>query len=197
MIKKIRNSFVCTLLAFPYCLRLIFIAICSVLGFVGIVSRRIFWFSICYQFVSVLLVMGIFAAPFNAALYNIQNATGNPWAVIQLLIIVFLIVASIMAINVLIEFIFRIKCTKDEFKDYFSMQTHAHNYLMAVISLIAIYVAIEPTNALETNTMLFSCGLVLFICMMATDLYKALFLKNNVVKDIHTDYLKKCKTYMK
>ena len=57
--------------------------------------------------------------------------------------------------------------------------------MMAIISLIAIYTAIDSYNANAINTTLLAYGILIFVCIIITDLYNALYLSQGVVKGIY------------
>lgn len=101
------------------------------------------------------------------------------------IIIAFLMIGTILFINAMIEFLFRIFAKVHDFNDIFSMQQQSHNYIMAIISLMAIYAAIDTSHASQINILLLTFGILIFICIVITDLYKALFLSNDIVKDIY------------
>lgn len=63
--------------------------------------------------------------------------------------------------------------------------------MMTLVSLIAIYAAIDTSNATIINTTLLAYGILIFICIIITDLYDVLFLSQGVVKDIHIDFINK------
>ena len=69
--------------------------------------------------------------------------------------------------------------------------------MMAIISLIAIYAAIDSHNAITINTMLLAYGILIFICIIITDLYNALFLSQGVIEDIYIDLQNNFKRYKK
>ena len=106
-------------------------------------------------------------------------------------------ITIILLVNSLIEFLFRIKYKNGDFNTFFSIQKTAHNYMMAIISLIAIYAAIDSYNATTINTLLLAYGILIFICIIITDLYHALFLSQGVVEDIYDDFLNNYKRYKK
>ncbi|MCD8335338.1 MAG: hypothetical protein LUC35_08400 [Clostridiales bacterium] len=54
--------------------------------------------------------------------------------------------------------------------------------MTAIISLIAIYAAIDASNANSVNTLLLAAGIVIFVCIVSTNLYETLFFSNDVVK---------------
>ena len=56
--------------------------------------------------------------------------------------------------------------------------------LSFILIALTIYAAIDAKNAKEINTMLLAFGILIFVCIAITDLYKALFISQNVVKDI-------------
>lgn len=63
--------------------------------------------------------------------------------------------------------------------------------MMAIISLIAIYTAINSNNATEINTILLALGILIFFCIIITDLYQFFFLSQEVVEKIVKDLQKK------
>lgn len=71
------------------------------------------------------------------------------------------------------------------FNKSFAIQYHGVEYILAIISLIAIYTSLDPYNANSTNTLLIIYGSLFTVCMIMADLYKAFYLSNNVVKNLY------------
>lgn len=69
--------------------------------------------------------------------------------------------------------------------------------MTAIISLIAIYAAIDASNANSVNTLLLAAGIVIFVCIVSTNLYKTLFFSNDVVKKIYDKWCASCNKYIK
>lgn len=47
--------------------------------------------------------------------------------------------------------------------------------MMTIISLIAIYAAVNESSAKTMNTLLLGCGVIIFLCIIIADLYSFLF----------------------
>lgn len=139
-------------------------------------------------------MLELFANKIDLLLYDFLNGQGNIFSALLLIIVLIII---ILLINSLIELLFRILYKNGDFNTFFSIQKTAHNYMMAIISLIAIYAAIDSHNATTINTMLLTCGILIFVCIIITDLYNALFLSQGIVEEIYNELLSKYKRYKK
>ena len=71
------------------------------------------------------------------------------------------------------------------FNKNFTLQYHGIGYILAIISLVAIYAGLDSYNANSINFILFIYGGLFTACMIITDLYKRLYLSNNVVKGLY------------
>lgn len=69
--------------------------------------------------------------------------------------------------------------------------------MMALISLIVIYAAIDSNNSSTINSMLLAYGILIFICIIITDLYHALFISQGVVEDIYNNLQNNYNRYKK
>ena len=54
--------------------------------------------------------------------------------------------------------------------------------MMTIISLIAIYAAVNESSAKTMNTLLLGCGVIIFLCIIIADLYSFLFFLNIPVR---------------
>ena len=152
------------------------------------------WFAIFYQPFLVIIVVALFAEKIDSLLFNFLNGQGD---IIATLLLVVGLIAIILLINSLIELIYRIRFKNGDYNTFFSIQKTAHNYMMAIISLIAIYAAIDSYNATTINTMLLAYGILIFICIIITDLYHALFLSQGIVEEIYNNFLNNYNRYKK
>lgn len=194
MINKIKNLFIFLFFFIVSCIKLLVSTFFSILSLNDAVSDGTVWFAIFYQPLLVLIVVTLFVDKIDLLLYNFLNGQGN---FISALFLSIQLIAIVLLINSLIELLFRILYKNSDFKTFFSIQKYAHNYMMAIISLIAIYAAIDSYNATTINTMLLTYGILIFVCMIITDLYNALFLSQGIVEDIYNDLQNKYKRYKK
>lgn len=194
MTNKLKNLFIFLFFFLVSCIKLLLNSIFSIFRLNDAISDGSVWFAIFYQPFLVLIVLEIFANKIDLLLYDFLNGQGNIFSALLLIIVLIII---ILLINSLIELLFRILYKNGDFNTFFSIQKTAHNYMMAIISLIAIYAAIDSHNATTINTMLLTCGILIFVCIIITDLYNALFLSQGIVEEIYNELLSKYKRYKK
>lgn len=147
-----------------------------------------FWMALFYQPILVSLVFAMSLKWFEPAIVDYISEDRN-----EIFRIVFAAVALITIIiffNAFFEFIIRIWFKNIDFIAVFSIQKHAHNYYLAIISLVAIYTAINPYRANEINAIILLIGVLVLLCIIMTDLYEALFLANGVVEEEYNDMMK-------
>lgn len=75
------------------------------------------------------------------------------------------------------------------FVSLYSIQDKALNYMMTIISLIAIYAAVNESSAKTMNTLLLGCGVIIFLCIIIADLYSFLFFSQGVVEKHYTRFV--------
>lgn len=194
MTNKLKNLFIFLFFFLVSCIKLLLNSIFSIFRLNDAISDGSVWFAIFYQPFLVLIVLELFANKIDLLLYDFLNGQGNIFSALLLIIVLIII---ILLINSLIELLFRILYKNGDFNTFFSIQKTAHNYMMAIISLIAIYAAIDSHNATTINTMLLTCGILIFVCIIITDLYNALFLSQGIVEEIYNELLSKYKRYKK
>ena len=192
MTNKLKNLFIFLFFFLVSCIKLLLNSIFSIFRLNDAISDGSVWFAIFYQPFLVLIVLELFANKIDLLLYDFLNGQGNIFSALLLIIVLIII---ILLINSLIELLFRILYKNGDFNTFFSIQKTAHNYMMAIISLIAIYAAIDSHNATTINTMLLTCGILIFVCIIITDLYNALFLSQGIVEEIYNELLSKYKRY--
>ncbi len=61
--------------------------------------------------------------------------------------------------------------------------------MMTIISLIAIYAAVNESSAKTMNTLLLGCGVIIFLCIIIADLYSFLFFSQGVVEKHYTRFV--------
>lgn len=181
MANKIKNAFIFIILFVASCIELLIASLFSIFRIKDSITDGLIWFAIFYQMFLIVITISLFSTRINALIYDYINGQGDLVATIMLSVI---LIAIILFINALIEFIFRLRHKGDTFDTLFSLQKSGHNYMMTIISLMAIYAAIDSYHANEINTMLLTFGILIFICIIITDLYNALFLSQDIVKDI-------------
>lgn len=194
MLNKIKNMFIFLFLFLVSCIKLLINSIFSIFRLNDAISDGSVWFAIFYQPFLVLIVVALFVNKIDLLLYNFLSGQGDIFSAFLLIIV---LITIILLINSLIELLFRILYKNGDFNAFFSIQKTAHNYMMAIISLIAIYAAIDSYNATTINTMLLTYGILIFVCIIITDLYNALFLSQGVVEDIYNDLQNNFKRYKK
>ena len=194
MTNKLKNLFIFLFFFLVSCVKLLLNSIFSIFRLNDSISDGSVWFAIFYQPFLVLIVLALFVDKIDLLLYNFLNGQGDIFSALLLIIVLIII---ILLINSLIELLFRILYKNGDFNTFFSIQKTAHNYMMAIISLIAIYAAIDSHNATTINTMLLTYGILIFVCIIITDLYNALFLSQGIVEEIYNELLSKYKRYKK
>lgn len=194
MTNKLKNLFIFLFFFLVSCIKLLLNSIFSIFRLNDAISDGSVWFAIFYQPFLVLIVLALFVNKIDLLLYDFLNGQGNIFSALLLIIVLIII---ILLINSLIELLFRILYKNGDFNTFFSIQKTAHNYMMAIISLIAIYAAIDSHNATTINTMLLTFGILIFVCIIITDLYNALFLSQGIVEEIYNELLSKYKRYKK
>lgn len=194
MINKIKNLFIFLFFFVVSCIKLLVNTLFSILRLNDTISDGTVWFAIFYQPFLVLIVVALFVDKIDLLLYNFLNGQGD---IISALFLSIVLITIVLLINSLIELLFRILYKNGDFKSFFSIQKYAHNYMMTIISLIAIYAAIDSYSATTINTMILAYGIVIFVCIIITDLYNALFLSQGVVEDIYNDLQNNYKRYKK
>ena len=194
MTNKLKNLFIFLFFFLVSCIKLLLNSIFSIFRLNDAISDGSVWFAIFYQPFLVLIVLALFVNKIDLLLYDFLNGQGNIFSALLLIIVLIII---ILLINSLIELLFRILYKNGDFNTFFSIQKTVHNYMMAIISLIAIYAAIDSHNATTINTMLLTCGILIFVCIIITDLYNALFLSQGIVEEIYNELLSKYKRYKK
>ncbi len=185
MLKKIaigiKNMFIFIFLLIVSCLKLLLNSVFAVIRIKDAITDGSYWFAVLYQPFLLLLLMVLFVDKIDKIIYSIMIGQAD---FLYIILLSFILIALTLFINAIIEFICRIRYSDVFYSRFFSIQQHAHNYMMAIISITAIYAAIDAKNAKEINTMLLAFGILIFVCIAITDLYKALFISQNVVKDI-------------
>lgn len=188
MIKKVKNMFTFLFFFVISCGKLIINVLCFFLRIKDIISDGVNWVAFLYQPFLVMVVIALFIRKLDILLYGFLKGQGN---VVNMLLQIIVIVGIILLVNSFIELLFRIICKNKDFAKFFSVQKNAYNYMMAIISLIAIYTAINSNNATEINTILLALGILIFFCIIITDLYQFFFLSQEVVEKIVKDLQKK------
>lgn len=178
---RIKNIFIFIFFFIISCIKLLLDSVFAVIRVKDALTDGTYWFAVLYQPFLLLILMAFFAEKIDGIINSIMVGEAN---FVYIIFLLFILIALIFFINTIIEFIYRIRYSDDFFTRFFSLQQHAHNYMMAIISLTAIYAAIDAINADEINTMLLVFGILIFICIAITDLYKTLFISQDVVKNI-------------
>lgn len=181
MANKIKNVFIFLILFVFYFIELLFSTLFSVFRIKEHITNGSFWFSVFYQVFLVIITFYLFSTKIDSLIYDYIYGQGN---LVSAIILSIELITLILFFNACIEFILRLIYKDDTFDVIFSLQKSGHNYMMTIISLIAIYSAIDTYHANEINTMLLVFGILIFICIVITDLYNSLFLSQNIVKNI-------------
>ena len=140
MIKKVKNMFTFLFFFVISCGKLIINVLCFFLRIKDIISDGVNWVAFLYQPFLVMVVIALFIRKLDILLYGFLKGQGN---VVNMLLQIIVIVGIILLVNSFIELLFRIICKNKDFAKFFSVQKNAYNYMMAIISLIAIYTAIN------------------------------------------------------
>lgn len=178
---KIENMLIFIFLFIVSCLKLLLNSVFAVIRVKDALTDGSYWFAVLYQPFLLLILMALFMGKIDTLIYSLISGEAN---IVYIILFLFILIALTLFINAIIEFILRIKHSDSFYKQFFSIQQLGHNYMMAIISLTAIYAAIDAKNADKINTMLLAFGILIFICIAITDLYKALFISQGVVKNI-------------
>lgn len=189
---KIKNMFYFALLFIISCLKLLFDSLLAIVQIKHAFVDKSCWIAAFYQLILLGSVLALFASRIDAIINSILLGQAN---FVYILLFFIILLTVILFINAIIEFVYRIKHSDENginkngpYNQFFSLQEKANNYIMSIISLIAIYVAIDATNANEINTILLACGILIFLCIVISDLYKALFISQDIVKDVYVQF---------
>lgn len=182
---RIKNIFIFIFFFIISCIKLLLNSIFAVIRVKDALTDSTYWFAVLYQPFLLLILLAFFANKIDNIINSIMIGQAN---FVYIIFLLFILISLTLFINAIIELIYRIRYSDDFYTHLFSLQQHAYNYMMAIISLTAIYAAIDAINADEINTMLLAFGILIFICIAITDLYKALFISQDVVKDICTQF---------
>ena len=182
MVNKFKNILIFIFLFLISCIEIFINSVLSIFRIKEAITNVTIWFAIFYQFFLISIMISLFSKRIDALINNYINGQVN---LDSAAILLFILITIILFINAIIEFLFRLKHKDDTFNKLFSIQTHAHNYMMTIISIIAIYAALDSYHANEINTMLLTAGILIFICIIITDLYNSLFLSQDIVKNIY------------
>lgn len=182
MINKINNLFIFIFFLFISCIKLLAETLRAICKIKEVFTDGSIWFAIFYQPFLVLIVISLFASKIDLLIYDFLNGKGN---IVFAIILCAILIIIILVINSLIELLYRIIYKNGNFETFFSIQKYIHSYMMVIISLIAIYAAIDSYNATAINTTLLAYGILIFVCIIITDLYNAIYLSQGVVKGIY------------
>lgn len=194
MIIKIKNIFIFLFFFVGSCVKLIINTLISVYNLNDVIFVGSAWFAAFYQPFIVLITGSLFAKKIDVVLNNFLN---GEFDIISAFLLGIILIFIILLINALVELVFRIRYKNQGFDTFFSIQKNAHAYMMTIISLIAIYAAIDSHNANEINTMLLTCGILIFICIIITDLYKVVFLSQGIVEGVYMEFINSYNRYKK
>lgn len=194
MIIKIKNIFIFLFFFVGSCVKLIINTLISVYNLNDVIFVGPAWFAAFYQPFIVLITGSLFAKKIDVVLNNFLN---GEFDIISAFLLGIILIFIILLINALVELVFRIRYKNQGFDTFFSIQKNAHAYMMTIISLIAIYAAIDLHNANEINTMLLTCGILIFICIIITDLYKVVFLSQGIVEGVYMEFINSYNRYKK
>lgn len=182
---RIKNAFIFIFFFIISCIKLFLNSIFAVIRVKDALTDGTYWFAVFYQPFLLLILIAFFIDKIDNIIISIMIGQAD---IFNIILVSFILIALTFFINAIIEFVYRLKYSDEFYTRFFSLQQHAHNYMMAIISLTAIYAAIDAINADEINTMLLAFGILIFACIAITDIYKALFISQNVVKDICTQF---------
>lgn len=144
-------------------------------------------FILLYQPLSLALIFFLFSRKIDSMVYGFIIGQGN---LAEAALLIFFIIAFMLFIYAFVELLLRFICKDIDYDKLFLLQKYANSYIMAIISLIAIYTAIDSVNAKEINSMLLTIGIIFFICTLITDVYNELFFKPKIVKTIYDNMRK-------
>lgn len=140
--------------------------------------------AILYQPLLIIITTLIFSQPIEKVINNFFIGQGN---IVYAILLSLVLITSILLLNAFFELFYRIINKGMRFETFFKIQKYAHNYIIAIISLLAIYFAINTSNAKEYNIILLVYGILFFICMIITDVYKEFFLDNSFIENIYNE----------
>ena len=184
--KKVMITLTFVLQFVETCLGIVGEIFVSLVEIKGIIVSKTFWIAVFYQPFIMFFVIILF-------LNKIDEFT-KTWfegGDISLSIIAYLIGLLLVALflNALIELIFHFIYNNTVIETIYSIQDKALNYMMTIISLIAIYDEVNESSAKTMNTLLLGCGVIIFLCIIIADLYSFLFFSQGVVEKRYTRFV--------
>lgn len=105
------------------------------------------------------------------------------------------IIMFVLFLNSLVELVFRMIHKEVYFIKIFALQNDVHNFVMVVISIAAIYAALDSYNAVLINRGLLCFGLLFFVCMIINWLYNKIYLSEEVVSRVYLRFQKNVLPY--
>lgn len=98
-------------------------------------------------------------------------------------VIALFFVVLIFVANALFEFLFRL-VTKNSnaFISFWEQQDRILNYYMGVVSIMAIYVALNPKNANEINLLIMIWAISVLVGLVMTNIYRKTFIDSGFVE---------------
>ena len=184
MINIIKNFFIFILYLFIACIKLPFMFFCSIYSIIKSDFEFEIIIAILYQPLLIIITTLFFSKPITKVINDFFIGQGN---IIYAILLGLVLITSILLLNAFFELFYRIINKGISFETFFNIHKYAHNYIIAIISLLAIYFAINTSNAKEYNIMLLVYGILFFICMIITDIYKEIFLDNKFIIDIYNE----------
>lgn len=89
-----------------------------------------------------------------------------------IILIIFEIIILTFIINSVIELIFNLSNKEDIYKDIQELQKYSNNYVLIIISLLALSVAAYPESIHINNLELLIMGSIYFLSTISSDIYR-------------------------
>ena len=104
----------------------------------------------------------------------LEKICGSSWGGVLIGILIYFLEVIILAIaiNSIVELIFHLKGKAGEYGRIVKLQDCLHNYMFNIVSLVALFVSSMPVNNQTRNFELFSIGVIYFISMVVSHIYK-------------------------
>jgi len=101
-----------------------------------------------------------------------------------IILILFEIIILTFIINSVIELIFNLRNKEDVYKDIQELQKYSNNYVLIIISLLALYVAAYPESTHINNLELLIMGSIYSLSTISSDIYRVFIYSKGSVPEL-------------
>lgn len=152
-----------------------------------------FIFGIFYQPIITLVTLLLLYFPLSIVVTRgyIFDKSGYVDAILFLLFII----GSVLSINAIIELFYCIIHKHERYNIIFIIQKEFYNYVLIVISLVALWIASQKEAKINANLELLKWGCVSFLSIFFTDLYNFLIHKPGKVVKLYEEMMRKKANY--